>query len=89
MWDEFIQEEIRVGPQQSDTCKSRDENLALVGKGKSKPKKGSNSSGMTSKGKKDVEFIKVKSFSCHKIGHFASQCLKKKKRGPSHKWRPH
>jgi hypothetical protein len=50
-----------------------EEGLALASKGKEKKKKG---------GKKDIDFSKAKSFYCHKMGHFASQCPKKKKKKP-------
>jgi hypothetical protein len=50
-----------------------EEVLALVSKGKGKQKK-------TKGGKKNIEFSKIKCFQCHKMGHFASQCLEKKKK---------
>jgi hypothetical protein len=62
---------------------SNDENLALVsktikGKGKGSKKKG-NSGGGTSQPRKKKELSKIKCFSCHKNGNYASQCLEKKK----------
>jgi hypothetical protein len=50
-----------------------EEGLALTsnGKGKVKKKKGGK--------KNNIDFSKVKCFQCHKLGHFASQCLEKKK----------
>jgi hypothetical protein len=50
-----------------------EEGLALASNGKGKEKKNKG-------GKKNIDFSKVKCFQCHKMGHFASQCLKKKKK---------
>jgi hypothetical protein len=47
--------------------------LALADKGNSKEKKKNG-------GKKNIDFSKVKCFQCHKMGHFTSQCPKKKKK---------
>jgi hypothetical protein len=42
LWNDFTQEELRVGSSQASQPKVEDEeNLALVGKGKTKAKKGS------------------------------------------------
>jgi hypothetical protein len=50
-----------------------EEGLALASKGKDKQKKKKG-------GKKNIDFSKVKCFQCHKMGRFASQCPKKKKK---------
>jgi hypothetical protein len=50
-----------------------EEGLALARKGKGKMKKKGGK-------KKNIDFSKVKCFQCHKMGHFASQCLEKKKK---------
>jgi hypothetical protein len=63
--------------------KGGDENLALFGqsnKGRGKgPNKGKGKSeeSTSQPGKKDLS--KIKCFICHKHGHYASQCLEKKK----------
>jgi hypothetical protein len=59
--------------------------LALVsktrkGKGKSSSKKGNNDGGSSQPGKKK-DLSKIKCFSCHKNGNYASQCPEKKKKG--------
>ena len=68
LWDDLLQEEIRLGQSRSSSSPLVDEEgLALVskGKGKQKKKKGGN---------KNIDFSKIKCFQCHKMGHFASQC---------------
>jgi hypothetical protein len=68
---------------------SSDEKLALVskkrkGKGKGSNNKGNNDGGTSQLGKKK-DLSKIKCFSCHKNGHYASQCLEKNKgRGKVH-----
>ena len=68
LWDDVTQEGIREGSQSRDQEKAKggadEQNVALVGKRKDK--------------KKDMS--KVKSFTYHKTGHYASQCPNKKKR---------
>ena len=77
LWDDFLQEETRMGQGSSSSSSAPqivdEESLTLAGKskGKAKKKKG---------GKKNLDMSKVKSFICHKQGHFASQCLDKKKK---------
>jgi hypothetical protein len=42
LWDDFTQEELRIGSSQASQPKVEDEeNLALAGKGKTRAKKGS------------------------------------------------
>jgi hypothetical protein len=50
------------------------------GKGKSSSKKGNNDGGPSHLGKKKY-FSKIKCFSCHRNGNYASQCLEKNNKG--------
>jgi hypothetical protein len=76
LWDDFVQEEIRIGQAgpSSSTHTEEKEGLALTGKAKGKKKRKG--------GKKNSDFSKVKCFQCHKMGHFASQCPERKKKKP-------
>jgi hypothetical protein len=72
----------RLGRSLKPTSKNEDgeENLALVSQAKKRKGKGSkgNSEGETSQSRKK-DLSKIKCFTCHKNGHYASQCLEKKK----------
>jgi hypothetical protein len=81
LWDDCIQEETR---EQSKGNKQggSEENLALVsktrkGKGKSSSKKGNSDGGSSHPGKKDL--IKIKCFSCHENGNYASSVRRRKR----------
>jgi len=83
LWDDFTQEEMRVGSNHAKQQRGvNEENVALTRKGKSKTKKGS-SGGATSKGEKKRDMSKVKCFACQKIGHYASQFPNMKKKEKS------
>lgn len=83
--DDLVQEELRVDSVSSSGQRGGDEDtVALATKGKKKkvnregPKEGD-------KKKKGVEqqqhdMSKVKSFACHKFGHYAVQCPNRKKK---------
>jgi hypothetical protein len=83
LWDDCIQEETRqeaLGGLQED---GDVENLALAsqakkGKGKVRMNTGGDSSSQAGT-RKDLS--KVNCFHCHKKGHYASQCLERKKGG--------
>ena len=81
-WDDCIQEETRKEIR-SNKQGGGDENLALItktekSKRKAFAKKGNNyGGGHHPEKKKDLS--KIKCFVCHKQGHYASQCLEKKK----------
>ena len=73
-----MQEEIRWGTRDGSSSKNEDEeNFALATKArKGKGKKNPSQSG--AKGKKQ-DLSKVKCFHCHQHGHYATNCLQKKK----------
>jgi hypothetical protein len=82
LWDDCIQEETQE-KSKSNKQGSSDENLALVnktkmGKGKISSKKGNSEEG-SSQPRKKKDYSKITCFSCHKNGHYASQCPEKKK----------
>jgi hypothetical protein len=64
LWDDFTQDEIREGSQERAMDGADDENVVLVGKSNEK--------------KKDMS--KVRCFTCHKTGHYVSQCPNKKEK---------
>jgi hypothetical protein len=81
LWDDYIQEETQIESKVGK--KDGEENLALFGrsnKGRGKgPNKGKGKSeeSTSQPGKKGLS--KIKCFSCHKHGHYASQCPHKNK----------
>ena len=80
LWDDFVQEETRMGQGSGSSSSApqivNEEALALTGKSKSKAKRKKD-------GKKKLDVSKVNCFICHKQGHFASQCLDRKKKSNS------
>jgi hypothetical protein len=64
LWEDFVQEEIRLGQSGSSSSPHivDEEGLALASNDKEKKKKGG----------KNIDFSKVKCFQCHNMGHFAS-----------------
>jgi hypothetical protein len=84
LWDDFIQEETREEFKSINQGGS-EEKFTLVsktrkGKGKNSSKKGNSDGGSSQLGKKK-DLSKIKCFSCHKNGHYASQCPEKNKKG--------
>jgi hypothetical protein len=68
LWDDFTQEEIRMGSHSSGQKEDRaDENVALAAKGKKK-------------GNSGRDLSKVRCYCCNQLGHLASQCPEKKKK---------
>jgi hypothetical protein len=82
LWDDCIQEETWEEPKQGNKGDEEEEDPTLVSntrKGKGKGSKGNNEESTSKTSKKDLS--KIKCFVCHKYGHYASQCLKKKGKG--------
>jgi hypothetical protein len=81
LWDDYIQEETRMESKASK--EDGGENLALFdqsNKGKVKrPNKGKGKSDESTSQLVKKDLSKIKCFSCHKYGHYASQCPDKKK----------
>ena len=84
LWDDFVQEELRVGSISSSGHRGGEEDtVALVAKGKKKiVKKGPKEGKSKKKGgeQQQRDMSKVKCFSCHKFGHYVVQCPNKKKK---------
>ena len=85
LWDDFVQEELRVGSGSSSGQQERDEDtVALVAASKKKkvnrkgPKEGDKRKEGGEQQQRDMS--KVKCFACHKFGHYAGQCPNKKKK---------
>jgi hypothetical protein len=80
LWDDFVQEETRRGYVHGSSSTGHDEeNVALAANIKKKFKKGPKG-GNKPKGEGNKDMSKVKCFACHKFGHYAGQCPKKKKK---------
>ena len=74
LWDDFVQEELRVGSTSSSTHHGGGDSdiVALAAKGKKKvsrkgPKVGDKKK---SRGEQQCDMSKVKCFACHKLGHY-------------------
>jgi hypothetical protein len=80
LWDDFVREETRRGYVHGSSSIGHDEeNVALVANSKKRFKKGPKG-GNKPKGEGKKDMSKVKCFACHKFGHYAGQCLNKKKK---------
>ena len=86
LWDDFVQEELRVGLGSSCGQQERDEDtVALAAKGKKKKviRKGPKEGDKKKKGKGEQQqrdMSKVKCFAYHKFAHYAVQCPNRKKK---------
>jgi hypothetical protein len=83
LWDDCIQEKTRREALGDSWEDGDDENLSLSsqtkkGKGKVRKNTGGDLFSQADTGK---DLSKVKCFHCHKKGHYASQCLERKKGG--------
>ena len=86
LWDDFVQEELRVGSGSSSGQRGGDEDtVALAAKGKKKKViwKGPKEGDKKKKGKgeqQQCDMSKVKCFACHKFGHYVVVCPNRKKK---------
>ena len=86
LWDDFVQEELRVGSVSSNGHRGGEEDtVALAAKGKKKKviQKGPKEGDKKKKGKGEQQqrdISKVKCFACHKFGHYAVVCPNRKKK---------
>ena len=84
LWDDFVQEELRVDSTFSSTQHSGGDSdtVALAAKGKKKVSKKGPKARDKKKygGEQQRDMSKVKCFACHKFGHYTVQCLNKKKK---------
>jgi hypothetical protein len=75
LWDDFVQEELRVGLGSTSQQRGGDdgEDLALSAKGKKKTKKGPKGGAKQQQkvGEQQRDMSKVKCFACNKLGHYA------------------
>ena len=68
LWSNLVIEKIRQSTRDETSSTDKEEDFALVGKGKKS--KGKKSQG--EEGKRHLS--KIKCFHCHKHGHYASNC---------------
>ena len=77
LWSDLMQEEIRRSTRDGSSSKHDDEeNLPLASK--AKKGKGKASKSKSSQGGKKFDKLKVRCFHCHELGHYATNCSKKK-----------
>jgi hypothetical protein len=85
LWDDFVQEELRVGSGSSSQQRGEDGDegdLALLAKGKKKTKqwpKGGAKQQQPRQGEQQRDMSKVRCFACNQLGHYVGQCPNKKK----------
>ena len=78
LWSDLMQEEIRRSTRDSSSSMHDEENCALVSKAKKGKGKVSLSESSSSNDGKKVDKSKVRCFRCHELGHYATNCPKKK-----------
>jgi hypothetical protein len=84
LWDDFVQEELRVGSGSTSQQRGGDDegDLSLLAKGKKKTKKGPKGGAKQQQrgGEQQRDMSKVKCFACNKMGHYVGQCPNKRRR---------
>ena len=81
LWSNLVQEEFRQNTRDGSSSKIDDEeNCALAGKAKKGKGKKSYSKSKSGKEGKKCDMSIVKYIHCHKHGHYATNCLQKKKK---------
>ena len=78
LWSDLVQEEIRRRTRDSSSSMHDEENYALASKAKKGKGKVSLSESSSSNDGKKVDKSKVRCFHCHELGHYATNCPKKK-----------
>jgi len=76
---DLVQEEIRQNTRDGSSSKAPDEeNFSLAAKAKKGKEKGSLSKSSSSNDGKKVDKSKVRCFRCHEVGHYATNCPRRK-----------
>ena len=83
LWSDLVQEEIRRSTRDSSSSMHDEENCALASKVKKGKEKGFLSESNSSNDGKKVDKSKVRCFRCHELGHYATNCPKKKSKNGS------
>ena len=78
LWSDLMQEEIRRSTRDSSSSMHDEENCALASKANKGKGKVSLSESSSSNDGKKVDKAKVRCFRCHELGHYATNCPKKK-----------
>ena len=78
LWSDLVQEEIRWSTRDGSSSMQDEENCALSSKVKKGKEKVSLSESCSSNDGKKVDKVKVRFFRCHELGHYATNCPKKK-----------
>src|ERR1700728_1413832 len=78
LWSDLLQEEIRRSTRDSSSSMHDEENCALAIKAKKGKEKVSLSESSSSNDGKKGDKSKVRCFRCHEVGHYASNCPRRK-----------